>query len=106
DSQVLEYALRRRKLSKGDAARLSDKEQIQVKALADFADGAQRMVAVLVDHLLEQDLDHATLNLAALIDQLTPFYQDRIKALGEEARLVFDALLRGGEPASQTEIAT
>lgn len=105
DAEVLEYALRRRKLSKGETAQLSEKEQIQVKALAEFASGAQRMITVLVDHLLEQDLDHATLNLSALIDELTPFYQDRIKALGDEAGLVFDALLRGGEPASQTEIA-
>lgn len=62
------------------------------------------MIAVLVD-LLDQDLEHATLNLAALIDELTPYYKHRMDDLGDECQEVFDALLRGGEPASQTEIA-
>ncbi|MDG4559159.1 MAG: tetratricopeptide repeat protein [Candidatus Contendobacter sp.] len=104
-TEVLAYALRRRQLAKGQDALLSPGEQIRLKALANFTGGAPRMIAVLVDHLLDQDLEHATLNLAALIDELTPYYKHRMDDLGDECQEVFDALLRGGEPASQTEIA-
>ncbi len=105
EPEVLAYALRRRRLSRGVAAELTRQEQIQLKALTLFSGGAPRMIAVLVDHLLEQDLEHATLNLAALIDELTPYYQHRLGDLSDECQLVFDTLLRGREPASQTEIA-
>ncbi len=105
EREVLEYALRRRRLARGEDAALSDNEQRQLKALAQFTSGAPRMIAVLVDHLLEQDLEHATLNLAALVDELTPYYKHRFEDLSDECQEVFDALLRGGEPASQTEIA-
>jgi len=103
--EVLAYALRRRQLTKGPDALLSPQEQIRLKALAEFTGGAPRMIAVMVDHLLDQDLEHATLNLSALIDELTPYYKHRMDDLGDECQEVFDALLRGGEPASQTEIA-
>ncbi len=103
--EVLTYALRRRRLAKGPDALLSPREQTKLKVLAEFTSGAPRMIAVLVDHLLEQDLDHAALNLSALIDELTPYYKHRMDDLGDECQEVFDALLRGGEPASQTEVA-
>jgi len=104
-TEVLTYALRRRRLAKGPDALLSPREQTKLKVLAEFTSGAPRMITVLVDHLLEQDLDHAALNLSALIDELTPYYKHRMDDLGDECQEVFDALLRGGEPASQTEVA-
>ena len=104
-ADVLEYAQRRRRLASGPEARLTPQEQIQLRALADFTSGAPRMIAVLVDHLLARNLDQATLNLAALIDELTPYYKHRVDDLSDECQQVFDALLRGGEPVSQTELA-
>ncbi|HYZ64029.1 MAG TPA: hypothetical protein VE650_16395, partial [Acetobacteraceae bacterium] len=74
-------------------------------AVANFIGGSPRMATVLADVLESNDSLQAAGVLDALVDELTPYYKHRIESLPRQSRSVLDALLRGGEPATQSELA-
>lgn len=79
--------------------------QAQIKALTRFTGGSPRITVIMVDVLSYNQLESATATLETTIDMLTPFYQDLLNRIPTKSKLLFDALIRGGEPCSQSEIA-
>ncbi len=90
---------------------IKDKKQLQfseakLKAITSFTGGSPRITVVMSDILIEDDkLESVTKDLETLIDDLTPFYQDLLSRIPPKSRMLFDALIRGGEPCTQSEIA-
>ncbi|WP_028313494.1 MarR family transcriptional regulator [Desulfatibacillum aliphaticivorans] len=90
---------------------LSPDEESKARAVADFIGGAPRLAQLLADVL---DADKGfnqgdPLSVAevmnALADKLADYYRRRIDDLPPLARGLLDALIRGGEPCSATELA-
>lgn len=77
----------------------------QLKSLSTFTGGSPRITVIMVDILNNNRLDSAARTLERTIDDLTPFYQDLLDRIPQKSRLLFDALVRGGEPCSQSELA-
>ena len=90
---------------------LSPDEETKARAVADFIGGAPRLAQLLADVL---DADKGfnqgdPLSVAevmnALADKLADYYRRRIDDLPPLARGLLDALIRGGEPCSATDLA-
>jgi len=77
----------------------------KAQAIAQFIGGSPRMATVLAQVLDSNDSLKAAEILDALVDELTPYYKHRIESLSRRARTLLDALLRMGEPRTQSEIA-
>ena len=77
----------------------------RARAVAAFIGGTPRLATLLGDALLEDDVLRAADLLDRLTDELTPYYKDRIEALPGRSQKLLDALLRFGEPATQSELA-
>lgn len=87
------------------AGPMSPQLQAKAKALAQFIGGSPRMATVLAEVLENNDSLRVAQMLDALVDELTPYYKHRIESLSRRARTLLDALLRMGEPRTQSEIA-
>ncbi|WP_375767200.1 tetratricopeptide repeat protein [Archangium gephyra] len=81
------------------------KTRAKAQAIAQFIGGSPRMATVLAQVLDSNDSLQAAAILDALVDELTPYYKHRIESLSRRARTLLDALLRMGEPRTQSEIA-
>jgi len=81
------------------------KTRAKAQAIAQFIGGSPRMATVLAQVLDSNDSLQAAAMLDALVDELTPYYKHRIESLSRRARTLLDALLRMGEPRTQSEIA-
>jgi tetratricopeptide (TPR) repeat protein len=79
--------------------------EAKIRALAAYTGGSPRMAVVLADLIEEGDPASAAETLDRLVDELTPYYQDLLDRMPPRTRLLFDALVRGGEPCSQSELA-
>jgi tetratricopeptide (TPR) repeat protein len=88
-----------------DAVQISPLSRTQLFALTRFTGGSPRITVIISDVLSQGRLESATRNLESTIDILTPFYQDLLARIPTKSRLLFDALIRGGEPCSQSELA-
>jgi tetratricopeptide (TPR) repeat protein len=77
----------------------------KVRALASFTGGAPRMAVALANLLLESDPLTAAELLDKLVDDLTPYYQALIAQMPMRTKTLFDALIRQGEPCSQSDLA-
>ncbi|MDX6750769.1 tetratricopeptide repeat protein, partial [Geminicoccaceae bacterium 1502E] len=77
----------------------------RLKAIATFTGGSPRMAVVLADLVEEGDPLSAAGTLDRLVDELTPYYQDLLERMPPRSRALFDALVRGGEPCSQSDLA-
>jgi len=77
----------------------------RAKAVASFIGGTPRLATLLGDTLFDEDILRAADLLNKLVDELTPYYKERIEALPGRSQKLLDALLRGGEPATQSELA-
>ncbi|MEZ5467005.1 MAG: hypothetical protein R3F18_04985 [Lysobacterales bacterium] len=86
-------------------ARLTALPAARARAVAGFIGGTPRLATLLGDALFDDDMLRAAELLARLTDELTPYYKERIEALPGRAQKLLDALLRFGEPASQSELA-
>lgn len=86
-------------------APLDELTKARAKAVATFIGGTPRLATLLGDALLGDDVLGAAQLLQKLVDELTPYYKERIEALPGRSQKLLDALLRGGEPATQSEIA-
>lgn len=79
--------------------------EAKARAVADFIGGNPRLAQLLADVLGTQDALSVAATMDALADKLADYYRRRIDDLPALAQGLFDALIRGGEPASQTELA-
>jgi tetratricopeptide (TPR) repeat protein len=77
----------------------------RVRALASFTGGAPRMAVALANLLFESDPLTAAELLDKLVDDLTPYYQALIDQMPMRTKTLFDALIRQGEPCSQSDLA-
>lgn len=77
----------------------------RARAVALFIGGTPRLATLLGDALFDDDVLYAADVLHKLVDELTPYYRDRVEALPGRSQKLLDALLRGGEPATQSELA-
>jgi tetratricopeptide (TPR) repeat protein len=84
---------------------LDDAAKARATSVASFIGGTPRLATLLGDALFDEDVLHAADLLQKLVDELTPYYKERIEALPGRSQKLLDALLRGGEPATQSEIA-
>lgn len=93
------------KLMKVRQQELTPEREAKARAIATFIGGNPRLSVILGDVLLNDDALTTAELLDKLVDELTPYYQDRIQSLGGRAQSLLDALLRGGEPCSQSALA-
>lgn len=86
-------------------APLAKEMEAKARAIADFIGGNPRLAQLLADVLETQDALSVAGTMNELADKLSDYYRRRIDDLPPLARGLLDALIRGGEPASQTELA-
>jgi hypothetical protein len=92
-------------------AKLQDKEPTnrqlaKIDAYSRFTGGSARTAAVLAASILdEQDPLSASHDLMATLDRMSDYYRALIEKMPPNTRKIFDNLVRGGEPASQVELA-
>lgn len=92
-------------------AKLQDKEPTnrqlaKIDAYSRFTGGSARTAAVLAASILdEQDPLSASHDLMATLDRMSDYYRALIEKMPTNTRKIFDNLVRGGEPASQVELA-
>ncbi len=79
--------------------------EAKARAVAEFIGGNPRLAQLLSDVLETQDALSVAKTMNALADKLSDYYRRRIDDLPPLAQGLLDALIRGGEPASQTELA-
>lgn len=92
-------------------ARLMDKtptesQLARIDAYSRYTGGSARIAAVLAAAILdEQDPVHASTDLTSTLDRMSDYYRALLERIPPNSRKLFDALVRGGEPASQMEMA-
>ncbi len=99
----LAYFNRRRALD--DQPELSDHERARTLAISQFTGGNPRLAQLLYDTLNAENMLDITSVLDALADELADYYKGRIEDLPETSAGLLDALIRGGEPESQSGLA-
>ncbi|WP_310598984.1 hypothetical protein [Desulfobulbus sp.] len=78
----------------------------RIEAYSRYTGGNARVAAVLASAILdEQDPLLASADLSATLDRMTDYYRALFERIPPMTRKLFDALIRGGEPCSQTELA-
>jgi predicted transcriptional regulator len=78
----------------------------RIDAYSRYTGGSARIAAVLAAAILDdQDPVHASSDLTATLDRMSDYYRSMIEKLPANSGNLFDALIRGGEPASQMELA-
>lgn len=77
----------------------------KARAIADFIGGNPRLARLLAEVLETQEALTVAQTMNALADKLADYYRRRIDDLPPLAQGLLDALIRGGEPASQTGLA-
>lgn len=85
----------------------SAKQLNRIDAYSRYTGGNPRAAAVLAATILDvDDLMAGADDLDAAIEKMSDYYRALIERIPPNTRKLFDALIRGGEPASQTELAT
>lgn len=100
---AISYFNKRRALA-GQGA-LAPTQEARARAIVEFISGNPRLAQLLGDLLTSPDPRSIANTLDALADHLADYYRQRLDALPPAAAAVLDALIRSGEPASQTELA-
>lgn len=78
----------------------------RIDAYSRYTGGNPRAAAVLAATILDvDDLLTGADDLDAAIEKMSDYYRALIERIPGNTRKLFDALVRGGEPASQTELA-
>lgn len=86
-------------------APLSPGQEAKARAVADFIGGTPRLAQLLGEVLDTDDALDVAQIMEALTDRLADYYRRRIEDLAPLSIGLLDALIRGGEPCSQTELA-
>lgn len=84
---------------------LDSSQQAKALAISEFIGGTPRLAQLLAGVLDTQDALSVAETMSALADRLAEYYRRRVEDLPPLGRGLLDALIRGGEPASQTELA-
>jgi HEAT repeat protein len=77
----------------------------RLKALYHFTGGNPRLTVMLYDLVANQRIADMASELDVLLDQLTPFYQDRMKEIPEQEGKLLEAMALMPEGCSPTELA-
>ncbi|MCI0487050.1 MAG: AAA family ATPase [Blastocatellia bacterium] len=77
----------------------------RLRALYHFTGGNPRLTLMLYDLVSKQDLSGVTMELDLLLDQITPFYQDRMKEIPEQQAKLLEAMALMPEGCTPTELA-
>ena len=78
----------------------------RVRAIHHLAAGNYRAYVVLFDFLDKESLDDLVRPFMEMIDDLTPYYQDRMRQLPPAQRKIVEFLCRQGTPATIKDIST
>ncbi len=77
----------------------------RARAIHHLAAGNHRAYVVLFDFLDKESLDDLTTPFMQMVDDLTPYYQDRMRQLSPTQRKIVEFLSRQGVPATIKDIA-
>ncbi|MCI0698798.1 ATP-binding protein [candidate division KSB1 bacterium] len=77
----------------------------QLRALYHFTGGNPRLTILLYDLVANQSITDVKTELDLLLDQLTPFYQDRMKEIAEQERKILETMALLPEGCTPTELA-
>lgn len=78
----------------------------RIDAYSRYTGGNARVAAILAAAILEeQDLVNASADLNATLDKMSDYYRALLDPMPTNTETLFDALVRGGEPCSQTQLA-
>ena len=84
---------------------LSPAETARARAIAEFIGGNPRLAQLLGEVLASPDARGVAATLDALSDHLADYYRHRLEDLPPQSAALLDALIRKGEPCTQTELA-
>ncbi len=103
----VETLLRRRAELDGDNDFLAylDRYRSRLRALYHFSGGNPRLTLMLYDLLSRQALTDVKIELDGLLNQLTPFYQDRMKEVGPQEAKILTTIALLAEGVTPTELA-
>ena len=92
-----------------ERARLLDRtptprQLARIDAYSRYTGGNARVAAILAAAILD-DIADASSDLNTTIDRMSDYYRALLDVLPENSETLFDALIRGGEPCSQTQLA-
>jgi hypothetical protein len=82
-----------------------DQYQSRLRALYHFTGGNPRLTVLLYELIGDHNLAGVQTELSLLLDQITPFYQSRMKDVGEQAGKILEAMALLPEGCSPTELA-
>ncbi|NQZ10067.1 MAG: winged helix-turn-helix transcriptional regulator, partial [Algicola sp.] len=86
--------------------KLLDDEQIaKARAISTFIGGNPRLARFLGHVIATENVMTVAETLDGLVDDLSDYYRRRIDDLTGKTKTLLDALIRGGEPCSQSELA-
>ena len=77
----------------------------KLKAISKFTGGSPRMAVVLTNLLFDEDVVTTAQTLNNYVEDLSPYYQDLMKIMPKNSRILFDAMVRSKENISQSELA-
>jgi len=77
----------------------------RVRAIHHLAGGNHRVYVVLFDFLDKESLDELVTPFLRMVDDLTPYYQDRLRQLAPAQRKLVEFLCRHTRPATIKDIA-
>ncbi len=77
----------------------------QLRALYHFTGGNPRLTILLYDLVASQSITDVKTELDLLLDQLTPFYQDRMKEIAEQEGKILETMALLPEGCTPTELA-
>jgi hypothetical protein len=84
----------------------SEQQLARIDAYSRFTGGNARIASILAAALLvDRDLLDADNDFNATLDVMSDYYREQLGRLPPNTRKLFDALLRQGEPCSQTALA-
>lgn len=84
---------------------LSLQEEARARAIAEFIGGNPRLAQLLGEVLASPDAHSIAATLDTLSDHLADYYRRRLDDLPPQSVALLDALIRKGEPCTQTELA-
>jgi hypothetical protein len=99
----IKYFNRRRELERQPP--LSLQEEARARAIAEFIGGNPRLAQLLGEVLASHDAHSIAATLDTLSDHLADYYRRRLDDLPPQSVALLDALIRKGEPCTQTELA-
>jgi len=88
-----------------ESERYLKKFRSRIRALYHFTGGNPRLTIMLYDLVANQAVTDVTTELDLLLDQLTPFYQDRMKDISEQEGKLIETMALMPEGCTPTELA-